>query len=139
MCLSADDVNPLCDDCFVKDKAGLIESEDDLCDECRAMLKCYCGCCMTVYRTPEEGGLENGICRRCRERDKEPAYPLCEECIGRWRMWDDTDVFEPCAKCQQNLAAQTAPSSSRTRMPEERRAEGDERDESKGSCPRDAD
>lgn len=73
MCLSAADVNPLCDDCFAKERDGEIGSEDDLCESCRAMLKCYCYCCMTMYSTPEEGGFEDGICRECRTSQEEPV------------------------------------------------------------------
>ena len=84
MCLSADDVNPLCDECFAKDKDGQIEREEDLCESCRANLKCFCFCCMTMYPTPEEGGFENGICRACRNDQEGPlpdqaGHPLAPE------------------------------------------------------------
>lgn len=129
MCMSADDVNPLCDECFAKDKAGLIESEDDLCEECQAMLKCYCGCCLTMYPTPEAGGVEHGICEACRKRDEEN---LCDECLVRLQQWDCSEVFEPCPKCQAELDAQMAPTLVRIVMPGENRPEsvsrGDGRD-----------
>lgn len=68
MCLSAADVNPLCDECFAKEREGLIGDESDLCDECRKMLKCYCACCMTLYKSREEGGFEDGdLCKNCRD------------------------------------------------------------------------
>ena len=67
MCLSADDVNPLCDACFAKEKAGLVKKNGDLCNECRQMLTRYCACCMTLYNSREEGGFEGELCRYCRE------------------------------------------------------------------------
>ena len=62
MCLSADDVNPLCDECFAKEKAGLIASDKDLCKDCQERMTRFCWCCMTAFPTAEDGG----VCRACR-------------------------------------------------------------------------
>lgn len=41
MCLSADEVNPLCDECFAKCKEasrkGIEFKDEDMCDECRGL------------------------------------------------------------------------------------------------------
>ena len=67
MCLSAEEINPLCDECFVKYKEDKIESDDDLCQFCRAYMKCFCWCCFTEYESPEEAGIVASLCRQCRE------------------------------------------------------------------------
>jgi cobalamin biosynthesis Co2+ chelatase CbiK len=54
MCLTADEVNPLCDDCFGKYKEarekGIELKDEDMCDECRDLPNHYCFCCNTVQR-----------------------------------------------------------------------------------------
>ena len=67
MCLSADEVNPLCDECFAKYKADRIRGDNDLCEPCRARMKRFCGCCFNEYESPEEAGIVDGLCRQCRE------------------------------------------------------------------------
>lgn len=67
MCLSADEVNPLCDECFAKEKAGLIKEDRDLCNECRELMTRFCWCCMRSFRTAQEGGVKESVCRECRD------------------------------------------------------------------------
>ena len=68
MCLSADETNPLCDDCFAKLKylpAGKEFTDEDMCPDCRRDMKHYCSCCMT-YKKDEI--VEGGCCKQCREQ-----------------------------------------------------------------------
>ena len=67
MCLNAADVNPLCDECFAKEKAGLIKEDGDLCDECRELMARTCWCCNRSFTTAESGGVKNGACKECRD------------------------------------------------------------------------
>ena len=71
MCLNADEVNPLCDDCFAKEKEGKVEGAHGLCAVCRELMTRYCWCCMTSYPTAEEARIEDGICKSCRD---EPSH-----------------------------------------------------------------
>jgi len=61
MCLTADETNPLCDECFAKLKSG---RKFKMCNECREYMQHYCGYCMT--HKPEEITKE-GLCRECRQ------------------------------------------------------------------------
>jgi hypothetical protein len=64
MCLSAGDVNPLCDECFEKEQdAG---KDVELCSSCKELMTRYCWCCMTAYNTKEEAQIEEGACLKCR-------------------------------------------------------------------------
>ncbi len=72
MCLTADEVNPLCDECFAKLKEagekGIEFTDEDMCDECRDLPRHYCFCCGTSQKFSEEAlDVVDGICRRCRE------------------------------------------------------------------------
>ena len=64
MCLSADELNPLCDDCFVRQKALKAGERFEPCEACKKYLKHYCSCCM-VYKPGEV--TEEGLCRKCRQ------------------------------------------------------------------------
>ena len=70
MCLSAADVNPLCDECFEKTQNTKIingkEEEVKLCPSCEELMTRFCGCCDTVYDTKEEANLIDGVCKACR-------------------------------------------------------------------------
>ena len=61
MCLSADEVTPLCDECFAKEK---LPQNFEPCEKCNESLKHFCGCCL-VHR-PD--GVEDGCCKECREQ-----------------------------------------------------------------------
>lgn len=71
MCLSADEVNPLCDDCIAKLKYlpdNQTLTDEDLCDECRDLPKHYCFCCDMDQRYCQENlDIINGVCRSCRQ------------------------------------------------------------------------
>ena len=72
MCLNADEVNPLCDECFGKlkeaDRKGLEFKDEDMCDECRDLSKHYCFCCDADERFSEKAlDIVDGACRNCRE------------------------------------------------------------------------
>ena len=72
MCLSADEVNPLCDECFSKlkeaGKKGIGLKDEDMCDECGNLPKHFCFCCDTDQRCCEHDlGVVDGVCKRCRE------------------------------------------------------------------------
>lgn len=67
MCLNADDVNPLCDECFAKYKAGKLIEDKDMCKECRDLMKRYCWCCMVEYEIEQEAGIIDGLCKKCRD------------------------------------------------------------------------
>jgi len=72
MCLSADEVNPLCDECFAKYKEALekgVELKDeDMCDGCRDLPNHYCFCCNTDQRVCERDlDIVEGVCKPCRE------------------------------------------------------------------------
>lgn len=72
MCLHADEVNPLCDECFAKWKEAKREGaelkDEDMCDECRDLPQHYCFSCDTDQRYSEEAlDIVDGVCRRCRE------------------------------------------------------------------------
>ena len=62
MCLAADEVNPLCDECFAKYKY-LSTDKFEPCESCKKYLEHYCECCMT-YRKDET--MEGGCCKECR-------------------------------------------------------------------------
>ncbi len=65
MCLSADETNPLCDECFAKEKSlGSNFTDKDMCTDCRRVMKHYCSCCMT-YKKDEI--VEDGCCKECRK------------------------------------------------------------------------
>lgn len=64
MCLSADEVNPLCDECFAREKHLKNEEEFEPCEECKKYLKDFCWCCMCSV----PGEVEDGICGECRNR-----------------------------------------------------------------------
>jgi hypothetical protein len=66
MCLSVDEVNPLCDECFVRDKEGLIETEADLCSSCQGIASRVCWCCFLEYDSAEDAQIMGGLCWRCR-------------------------------------------------------------------------
>ena len=63
MCLGAADVNPLCDECFAKEKNLKHGEEFEPCDECKEYMRHYCDCCMT-YKPDEI--VDEGLCRECR-------------------------------------------------------------------------
>ncbi len=68
MCLSADETNPLCDECFAKLKhlpAGKEFTDEDMCQDCREYTKHYCSCCMTHKK---DEIVEGGCCKQCREQ-----------------------------------------------------------------------
>ena len=72
MCLSADEVNPLCDECLAKYKEasgeGVELKDEDMCDECRDLPNHYCFCCNTDQRLCEEDlDIVEGICKPCRD------------------------------------------------------------------------
>ena len=68
MCLSAGEVNPLCDDCFAKsEEKGENFKDEDMCPECKELMKRYCWCCMKTYKTAEEAKIVDGSCAKCRE------------------------------------------------------------------------
>ena len=60
MCLSADETNPLCDECFAKLKSG---KKFEMCPECLEYMKHYCSYCMT-YKPDEI--MKEGLCSECR-------------------------------------------------------------------------
>ena len=63
MCLAADEVNPLCDECFAKSKQLPADAELELCNSCKKYLEHYCECCMT-YKKDER--MDGGCCKLCR-------------------------------------------------------------------------
>jgi len=63
MCLSADDVNPLCDECFWKLKHLKENEKFEPCEDCMKFLEHYCECCMT-YKSDEI--MKEGLCKKCR-------------------------------------------------------------------------
>ncbi len=63
MCIGADEVNPLCDECFAKLKYLKNGEEFEPCEHCKKSLEHYCECCMT-YKKDEM--MENGCCKKCR-------------------------------------------------------------------------
>ena len=63
MCLSADEVNPLCDECFAREKNLSPNEEFEPCEECKEALKHFCWCCMTTLR---DEIVEDGCCKACR-------------------------------------------------------------------------
>ena len=63
MCLRADEVNPLCDECFAKYKHLPPDKDLEICDSCKKYLEHYCDCCMT-YNKDEI--MEGGCCKECR-------------------------------------------------------------------------
>ena len=65
MCLTADEVNPLCDECFAKSKQLPPDGDLEVCQICKEYLDHYCECCMT-YRYDEK--VEGGCCKQCREQ-----------------------------------------------------------------------
>lgn len=65
MCLSADEVNPLCDECFAKLKHLAKDKEFEPCDSCKRFLEHYCQCCMT-YKKDEI--MKDGCCKQCSEQ-----------------------------------------------------------------------
>ena len=72
MCLTADEVNPLCDNCFGKYKEakakGIDLKDEDMCDECRGLPNHYCFCCNIDQRVCEKDlDITDGICKSCRE------------------------------------------------------------------------
>jgi len=72
MCLNADEVNPLCDECFGKlkeaDRKGVEFKDEDMCDECRDLPKHYCFCCDADQRCSEKAlDIVDGVCKSCRE------------------------------------------------------------------------
>ena len=72
MCLTADEVNPLCDECFGKlkesSRKGIEFEDEDMCDECRNLPRHYCFCCDTDQRCSEKVlDIVDGICKGCRE------------------------------------------------------------------------
>lgn len=72
MCLTADEVNPLCDDCFGKYKEarekGVDLRDEDMCEECRDLPNHYCFCCETNQQfCKKDLGIIDGICKSCRE------------------------------------------------------------------------
>ena len=71
MCLSADEVNPLCDECFWKLKhlsANEELKDEDLCDDCRSLPNHYCFCCERDQMFFDEDlGIIDGICKHCGE------------------------------------------------------------------------
>jgi len=66
MCLSADEVNPLCDECFAGCEEEAIHDEAGLCDGCQEIASKFCGCCFQEYESSEEADLKSGLCWRCR-------------------------------------------------------------------------
>ncbi len=65
MCLNADELNPLCDECFAKEKSlGSNFTDKDICTDCKSALKHFCWCCMISY---EDEIVEDGCCQKCRE------------------------------------------------------------------------
>jgi hypothetical protein len=70
MCLSADETNPLCDECFAKTKQAEHPEDVVLCKECQKLLETQCGCCEVTYESKEEGGIVNGVCKKCREENQ---------------------------------------------------------------------
>ena len=65
MCLSADEVNPLCDECVARYKRLSVNRELEVCEECKKFLEHYCECCMT-YKKDEI--IKDGCCRQCSEQ-----------------------------------------------------------------------
>jgi hypothetical protein len=57
---------PLCETCQEKVDNGAQDS--DLCSSCQEMLKRYCWCCFTLYDTPEEADIIEGVCKKCRDK-----------------------------------------------------------------------
>lgn len=66
VCLTADEVNPLCDECLARLKMWEGPGEFEPCECCKGFLEGLCMCCYTRYDPPEEGGIEDGVCRECR-------------------------------------------------------------------------
>ena len=66
MCLAADEVNPLCDECFAKEKSLSNNFTDkDICTDCKSALKHFCWCCMISYEDEiVEDGFSEHIVRR---------------------------------------------------------------------------
>jgi hypothetical protein len=72
MCLSADEANPLCDECLAKwkqaSKEGGEVKDEDMCDECRDLPNHYCFCCDIDQRLCEEDlDIVEGVCKTCRD------------------------------------------------------------------------
>lgn len=66
MCLSADEVNPLCDECFAREKEGLIETDADMCPRCQGIASRVCLCCCQEHESAEDAQIIGGMCWRCR-------------------------------------------------------------------------
>jgi len=72
MCLTADEVNPLCDECLAKckeaNRKGIEFKDEDMCVECRDLPRHYCFCCKIDQRVCEKDlDIIEGVCRPCRE------------------------------------------------------------------------
>ena len=65
MCLSADEVNPFCDECVAKYKRLSADRELEVCEKFKKVLEHYCECCMT-YQKDEI--IKDGCCRQCGEQ-----------------------------------------------------------------------
>jgi len=63
MCIGADEVNPLCDECFTKEKNLQPGEELELCERCKETMKHFCWCCMTLK---QDEVIEDGCCKKCR-------------------------------------------------------------------------
>ena len=66
MCLSADEINPLCDECFARLKEYKGEDEFTPCKHCQAFLEGLCMCCYTRYDPPADGDIRDGVCKHCK-------------------------------------------------------------------------
>lgn len=72
MCLSADEIDPLCDDCLAQYKAatkkGIELKDKDMCEACRDLPSHFCFCCYIDQRACE-GNLDivQGVCKYCRK------------------------------------------------------------------------
>ena len=65
MCLSADEVKPLCDKCVAKHRRLPTDREFEVCENCKGVLEHYCQCCMT-YKKDEI--IKDGCCQQCSEQ-----------------------------------------------------------------------
>ena len=65
MCLSADEVKPLCNKCLAKYGHLQADREIEVCDSCKKFLEHYCQCCMT-YKKDEI--IKDGCCQQCGEQ-----------------------------------------------------------------------
>ncbi|MCK4885750.1 MAG: hypothetical protein KAS96_00115 [Planctomycetes bacterium] len=61
MCLGAGEFNPLCDECFTKEKYLQKGDRFEPCEECKEYLKDFCWCCMSHL----PGKVEDGCCKEC--------------------------------------------------------------------------